>query len=110
MDIWGAKVASAVVCACSAVIQKEDDEGKVGVKIGKELMKVAGMALKVNITRLGPKVLPISEQLIFAGNFVLRKVRAPSCNPSIPKHPRLKAQGLSHPHGLLMIIDLASGA
>ena len=62
------------MCACSAVIQKEDDEGKVGVKIGKELMKVAGMALKVNITRLGPKVLPISEQLIFAGNFVLRKV------------------------------------
>ncbi len=57
------------------MIQKEDDEGKVGVKIGKELMKVAGMALKVNITRLGPKVLPISEQLIFAGNFVARKVR-----------------------------------
>ena len=69
---------SAVVCACSAVIQKEDDEGKVGVKIGKELMKVAGMALKVNITRLGPKVLPISEQLIFAANFVLRKVPPPS--------------------------------
>ncbi len=63
----------------SAVIQKEDDEGKVGVKIGKELMKVAGMALKVNITRLGPKVLPISEQLIFAGNFVLRKVHSQAC-------------------------------
>ena len=63
----------------SAVIQKEDDEGKVGVKIGKELMKVAGMALKVNITQLGPKVLPISEQLIFAGNFVLRKVLCQLC-------------------------------
>ncbi len=59
---------------CSAVIQKEDDEGFVGVKIGKELMKVAGDALKVNITRLGPLVLPVSEQLIFAGNFVARKV------------------------------------
>lgn len=45
-----------------------------GVKIGKELMKVAGMALKANITRLGPKVLPVSEQLIFAGNYVARKV------------------------------------
>ena len=60
---------------CSAVIQKEDEEGKVGVKIGKELMRVAGMALKANITRLGPLVLPVSEQLIFAGNFVARKVR-----------------------------------
>ena len=59
---------------CSAVLQKEDEEGKVGVKIGKELMKVAGMALKANITRLGPKVLPVSEQLIFAGNYVARKV------------------------------------
>jgi hypothetical protein len=61
--------------AASAVIQKEDDEGIVGVKIGKELMKVAGMALKANITRLGPRVLPVSEQLIFAGNFIARKVR-----------------------------------
>ncbi len=64
----------------SAVIQKEDEEGKVGVKIGKELMRVAGMALKANITRLGPLVLPVSEQLIFAGNFVARKAR--SCHPS----------------------------
>ena len=60
--------------ACSAVIQKEDEEGKIRVKIGKELMKVAGMALKANITCLGPKVLPLSEKLIFAGNFVARKV------------------------------------
>ena len=58
---------------CSAVIQREDEEGLVGVKIGKELMKVAGDALKANITRLGPRVLPISEQLIYAGNFVGRK-------------------------------------
>ena len=65
--------------ACSAVIQKEDDEGKVGVKIGKELMQVAGIALKSNITRLGPLVLPVSEQLIFAGNFVARKVGSQDC-------------------------------
>ena len=60
------------------VIQKEDDEGIVGVKIGRELMNVAAMALKSNITRLAPLVLPISEQLLFAGNFVARKVRQTS--------------------------------
>ena len=70
----GANWALLLCLPCSAVIQKEDDEGKVGVKIGKELMKVAGIALKTNITRLGPLVLPFSEQLIFAGNFVARKV------------------------------------
>ena len=67
---------------CSAVFQREDDEGKVGVKIGKELMRVAGQALKANITCLGPKVLPLSEKLIFAGNFVARKVSVhimPAC-------------------------------
>ena len=37
-------------------------------------MQVAGKALKVNITQLGQKVLPLSEQLIFASNFIARKV------------------------------------
>ena len=69
-DIW-------ICSACSAVIQREDDDGVIGVKIGKELMKCAGKALTANITQLGPLVLPISEQLIFAGNFVARKVRCP---------------------------------
>jgi hypothetical protein len=32
-----------------------------------------GEALKANITTLGPLVLPVSEQLLFAGNFVARK-------------------------------------
>ena len=74
-------VSACSVLVCSAVIQKEDEEGKVGVKIGKELMKVAGMALKANITRLGPKVLPLSEKLIFAGNYVARKVSLPRRTP-----------------------------
>ena len=37
--------------------------------------QVAGRALQANITRLGPKVLPLSEQLVFAGNFIARKAR-----------------------------------
>jgi len=66
-------------CVCSVVIQQEDEEGKIGVKIGRELMNVAATALKTNITRLAPLVLPVSEQLIFAGNFVARKVRPKHC-------------------------------
>ena len=68
---------------CSVVIQQEDEEGKVGVKIGRELMSTAAKALKSNITRLAPLVLPVSEQLIFASNFVARKVGAAShlCTP-----------------------------
>ena len=32
-----------------------------------------GEALKANITTLGPLVLPLSEQLLFAGNMIARK-------------------------------------
>ncbi|KAH9761978.1 3-ketoacyl-CoA synthase 11 [Citrus sinensis] len=47
----------------ACVTQEEDSEGKVGVTLSKNLMAVAGDALKTNITTLGPLVLPMSEQL-----------------------------------------------
>lgn len=63
--------------AFNCVYQMEDDIGNVGVKLSKELMAIAGEALKANITRLGPLVLPISEQLLFFANLVARKVGHP---------------------------------
>ena len=93
--------------ACSAVIQKEDEEGKVGVKIGKELMKVAGVALKANITRLGPLVLPVSEQLIFAGNFVARKARM---HPLRMPYHVVDIPLPCHPGAAVLQMDLDLGA
>jgi len=58
----------------NCVFQHEDSEGIVGVRLEKNLMSVAGEALKVNITTLGPLVLPLSEQLKFFCNIVYRKV------------------------------------
>jgi len=59
--------------AYNCVFQQEDPDGVVGVKLDKSLMAIAGEALKVNITTLGPLVLPISEQLKFFYNLVMRK-------------------------------------
>lgn len=56
------------------VYQREDEKGAVGVELNRDLVKVAGKALQKNLTRLGPLVLPVSEQLRFAHNYVLRKV------------------------------------
>ena len=56
------------------VFQKEDPEGKTGVFLSKELMSIAGHALKANITTLGPLVLPLSEQILFFLNLIARKV------------------------------------
>ncbi|GMH01894.1 hypothetical protein Nepgr_003733 [Nepenthes gracilis] len=59
--------------AFNCVRQKRDAEGLTAVSLSKDLMAVAGEALKTNITSLGPLVLPPSEQLLFALTFIGRK-------------------------------------
>ncbi|CAL5096361.1 unnamed protein product [Urochloa decumbens] len=67
------------------VTQREDDgAGKVGVSLSKDLMAVAGDALKTNITTLGPLVLPMSEQLLFFATLVARRVLKRKVKPYIP--------------------------
>ncbi|KAF8723682.1 hypothetical protein HU200_021644 [Digitaria exilis] len=60
--------------AYACVFQEEDDVGNVGINLSKDLMTIAGNALKANITAIGPLVLPASEQLMFAAAFIARKV------------------------------------
>lgn len=66
------------------VFQEEDSTGKVGVSLSKDLMAVAGDALKTNITTLGPLVLPMSEQLLFFGTLVGKKLFKMKVKPYIP--------------------------
>ncbi|KAK2453853.1 3-ketoacyl-CoA synthase [Trifolium repens] len=64
--------------------QEEDDTKKIGVSLSKDLMVVAGEALKTNITTLGPLVLPMSEQLLFFGTWIVRKIFKLKIKPYIP--------------------------
>ncbi|KAL4339798.1 hypothetical protein GQ457_08G022200 [Hibiscus cannabinus] len=68
----------------NCVFQREDDKGTVGVSLGRELMAVAGDALKTNITTLGPMVLPFTEQLMFFVTLVRKKVFKAKVKPYIP--------------------------
>ncbi|MCD7451452.1 3-ketoacyl-CoA synthase 11 [Datura stramonium] len=68
----------------TCVYQMEDSDGKVGVSLSKELMAVAGDALKTNITTLGPLVLPMSEQFLFFATLVGRKLLKMKIRPYIP--------------------------
>ncbi|KAK3009757.1 hypothetical protein RJ639_014275 [Escallonia herrerae] len=70
--------------AFRCVYQEQDDAGKTGVSLSKELMAIAGGALKTNITTLGPLVLPISEQLLFFATLVVKKFFSPHIKPYIP--------------------------
>ncbi|WCJ22492.1 3-ketoacyl-CoA synthase 1 [Euphorbia peplus] len=68
----------------NCVYQREDNEGNVGVSLARELMAVAGDALKTNITTLGPLVLPLSEQFMFFVSLVRRKLFKAKVKPYIP--------------------------
>lgn len=68
----------------ACVFQEEDTDGKIGVSLSKELMAVAGDALKTNITTLGPLVLPMSEQLLFFATLVGKKLFKMKLKPYIP--------------------------
>nr|XP_023896431.1 3-ketoacyl-CoA synthase 1-like [Quercus suber] len=68
----------------NCVYQREDDKGTIGVSLARELMAVAGDALKTNITTLGPLVLPIWEQLIFFVTLMRKKVLKAKVKPYIP--------------------------
>ncbi|CDP04806.1 unnamed protein product [Coffea canephora] len=68
----------------SCVTQLEDPKGEIGVALSKDLMAVAGDALKTNITTLGPLVLPMSEQLLFFTTLVAKKLLKMKIKPYIP--------------------------
>jgi len=74
--------------AYRCVYQTEDDNHQQGVALKKELIAVAGRTVMRNLSRLGPLVLPMSEQVKFAANAVLRaavKVAPPSVAASVPE-------------------------
>merc|ERR1740138_445082 len=57
-----------------AVYQQEDEDGTLGVALSKEIVKVAGNAMKVNLTQLGPLILPLSEQAKVLYSIVAKKL------------------------------------
>ena len=62
------------------VYETEDSSQHRGVKLSKDIVKVAGRAMEKNFTSLGPYVLPISEQLktvySIAMRFLAEKLKA----------------------------------
>merc|ERR1712227_966479 len=57
--------------AYNAVFQHEDSEGHRGVALSKEIVKVAGGAMKAQFSQLGRHILPLSEKAKVGFNIVL---------------------------------------
>ena len=60
--------------AIQAVFEAEDAEGERGVRLSKDLVKVAGKCMEKNFTLLGPSVLPLTEQAKVVVSIVARLV------------------------------------
>ncbi|CAA7019892.1 unnamed protein product [Microthlaspi erraticum] len=56
------------------VQQEDDDSGKTGVCLSKDITGVAGKTVQKNITTLGPLVLPFSEKFLFFVTFIGKKL------------------------------------
>ncbi|KAG6497308.1 3-ketoacyl-CoA synthase 20-like [Zingiber officinale] len=57
-----------------AAAQVVDADGKLGISLSKNLMAVAADALRINLTTLGPLILPASEKLIYVAKWLAKRV------------------------------------
>ncbi|XP_073309273.1 probable 3-ketoacyl-CoA synthase 21 [Primulina huaijiensis] len=58
----------------TCIYQEEDHANKTGVSISKDILSVAGEAMKANMAILGPKVLPFSQQFRYVMFLFLQKM------------------------------------
>ncbi|PON41070.1 Very-long-chain 3-ketoacyl-CoA synthase [Trema orientale] len=64
--------------AYQSVFQHPDDNGLVGVSISRSLIHVAAKTLTINMSKLGPLVLPYSEQFRYGLSAIFRRIRPSS--------------------------------
>ncbi|KAL2508512.1 3-ketoacyl-CoA synthase 12 [Forsythia ovata] len=78
-------------------IQKEDDQGFVGIHLGKNLPKAATRAFIENLKEIAPKILPVRELLRFILLTLIRKMTQKSTKTGAASRPVINFKtGVDH--------------
>ncbi|GLJ43765.1 hypothetical protein SUGI_0911090 [Cryptomeria japonica] len=89
--------------AYDSVFMTEDDDGVYGLRLRPSLYSVAAKAVANNLATLGPKVLPLREQLCYAYNWLCIKLFKINVEPYIPNFKLAFQHFCIHPGGRAVI-------
>lgn len=95
--------------AYECVHHKEDEEGKLGVSLQLSLVEVAGKALRANITKLAPLILPLNEMLKVVVNLVKKNAFNMAVKAYEPNFKKAIDHFCIHPGGRAVIDSIGKG-
>ncbi|KAM7493453.1 hypothetical protein LguiB_028062 [Lonicera macranthoides] len=90
----------------NCIRREEDEVGRTGVTITKDLLVAANRAIESNITTLGSLILPLSEKVRFTANNIIRKLHFGRIQPYLPKFKKAIDHFFSHVGGKPVLDDL----
>jgi 3-ketoacyl-CoA synthase len=83
--------------AHASAMKRDDGSGRVGISLSKDLPKAAAGALTLNLRRLAPLVLPMSELARFAARSLFEKLIPPRGHAKPGSGPRINLKaGVEH--------------